>query len=433
MPSGTQSASVVIVGGGIAGLTAAALLGRAGREVVVYEKAHSLGGRATTQRKDTFQLNLGPHALYRGGRAMAILRELGISPAGGVPSASGGYAVAGGMKHALPGGLVSLLTTGLLRLPAKLELARLMARLPLVRTDALAATTVNDWIAQEIRYPEVRALLAALFRLSTYANAPDEMSAGAALAQLQLALRSNVLYLHGGWQTLVIALRAKAESAGARLVTQDHVQAIELAHDRVRICLPDREQSAAAVIVAVDPTTAAGLLPGASKLAAYARATRPIQAACLDVGLRALPQPRSTFALGVDRPLYLSVHSAVAQLAPAGQSLIHLAKYLPVGSSSENGAERELEQLLDLIQPGWRSLVVTRRFLPHLVVSNALVTAAGGGLPGRIAVDGAGIPGVLLAGDWVGNEGMLADASFASAQRAAQLALQTAVQGAAAA
>src|SRR6185436_3998372 len=64
-----------------------------------------------------------------------------------------------------------------------------------------------------------------------------------------------------------------------------------------------------------------------------------------------------------------------------------------------------------------------RRFLPSLVVSNALVTAEDGGLAGRPPVEVPGVRGLCLAGDWVGPEGMLADASLASAEAAAQALL----------
>ncbi|MEJ7719336.1 MAG: FAD/NAD(P)-binding protein [Ilumatobacteraceae bacterium] len=57
----------IVVGGGLAGLTAAATLARDGRSVVVIEGASQLGGRARTRHHDGFDLNLGPHALYIGG------------------------------------------------------------------------------------------------------------------------------------------------------------------------------------------------------------------------------------------------------------------------------------------------------------------------------------------------------------------------------
>jgi len=57
-------------------------------------------------------------------------------------------------------------------------------------------------------------------------------------------------------------------------------------------------------------------------------------------------------------------------------------------------------------------------------VTHAVPMARTGGLTGRPAVDTLAMRNVYLAGDWVGSEGMLADASFASAQRAARLVVQ---------
>lgn len=48
MLSHERTPDVIIVGGGIAGLTAAAFLGRAGKHTWVIERAHTLGGRART-------------------------------------------------------------------------------------------------------------------------------------------------------------------------------------------------------------------------------------------------------------------------------------------------------------------------------------------------------------------------------------------------
>src|SRR5262245_43427139 len=103
---------VAVIGGGIAGLAAATYAARAGRRVALFEKAPGLGGRGVTHEEAGFHFNLGPHALYRGGAAAAVLRELGVRVAGRSPAPSGNYAVAGGVKHALPAGFFSLLTTG---------------------------------------------------------------------------------------------------------------------------------------------------------------------------------------------------------------------------------------------------------------------------------------------------------------------------------
>jgi glycine/D-amino acid oxidase-like deaminating enzyme len=64
-----RAEDTIVIGGGIAGLAAAAYLGRAGRRVLVLEKAAALGGRAVTQDHDGFRFNLGTHAFLRWGGA----------------------------------------------------------------------------------------------------------------------------------------------------------------------------------------------------------------------------------------------------------------------------------------------------------------------------------------------------------------------------
>jgi hypothetical protein len=97
-------------------------------------------------------------------------------------------------------------------------------------------------------------------------------------------------------------------------------------------------------------------------------------------------------------------------------------KYLPTGGGARSDAARdeaELEALLDLLQPGWRDVVVERRWLPAMIATNAIVTARDGGLAGRPPVRVPDAPDLFVVGDWVGSEGMLLDASLASAERAA--------------
>jgi len=425
MPTASAT-DLVVIGGGLAGLTAATLAARHGRRVRLVERAGDVGGRAITQLKDGFAFNVGPHALYRGDAGMRVLRELGITPRGATPASSGGYAVRAGVKHSFPTGFVSLVSTGLLSLPGKLEVARLLSRIHALDPAPWQGATVNEWLAATARRDDVQQLLGALVRLTTYANAPDLQSGGAALEQVQGALRDNVLYLDGGWQQLVDALRAAASQAGVTVEGGTRAAAVELdaatgAVRGVRLA-NDHVVACTGAILAVPPADAAALLAGDARrtLDAWAARATPLHAACLDLALSSLPEPRSTFGLGIDAPLYFSVHSAVAKLAPGSGALVHVAKYLdPTAPEDAARDQADLEAFTDLLQPGWRARVVHRRFLPHMVVTHGLVTAAQGGKAGRPgpAVDGA--PGLYVAGDWLGSEGMLADASFASAQRAA--------------
>ncbi len=429
MEERTIMADVAVVGGGLGGLAAATYAARGGRSVVLCEKASALGGRAATTAVGDFRFNLGPHALYAGGHGSAVLRELGVAFRGGKPSASGGFAVARGAKHALPGGFLSLLTTGLFGLPAKLETARLLAGFGRIDARPLGRVPMSEWSDANVRHPDVRQLVAALVRVATYSHDPERLSAGAAIAQVQPALSSGVLYLDGGWQTLVDGLRAAAEAAGVHIVTSGRAATVERDGSAWRVRLADGMAiGASAAVVAAGPDAAGALLGGAEQMTVrrWAEAAIPVKAACLDLALSRLPQARATFALGIDRPLYLSVHSAFAALGPQGNAVIHVAKYLGRAESDPKADERELEALMDLVQPGWRAVVLQRRFLPDMLVAHALPAAVSGGCEGR---PGPAVPGaddLYVVGDWVGPDGLLADATLSSAKRAATLILQRA-------
>ncbi|GAB4573382.1 MAG: hypothetical protein Kow0077_15620 [Anaerolineae bacterium] len=69
---------VIVVGGGMAGLTAAAFLARAGRSVLLLEKNEKCGGLVSTFAKDRFLFEGGVRALINAGIILPMLRDLGI-------------------------------------------------------------------------------------------------------------------------------------------------------------------------------------------------------------------------------------------------------------------------------------------------------------------------------------------------------------------
>ncbi len=431
-----QASDVLVIGGGLAGLSAAAHAARAGASVTLLEKAKDLGGRASTQDRDGFLLNQGAHALYKGGVGRTILSALGVDTPGGIPSTAGGFALAGGTKHTFPGGFLSLLSTGLLSWSGKIDLAKVLATLPRMDTTPYDRLSVTEAAARLSRNSEVQQLLRALVRLSTYGNDPDRQSAGDALAQLKLALDQNVIYIDGGWQTLVTQLREAAVAAGATVVSGCRVERVDVNDVGIEAHAGADVFHARSVILATGPREAADATTGVlnETLRAWADDAVPSLAACLDIGLESVPEPRSNFALGIDQPIYLSVHSAVAQLAREGHGLIQCMKYLgPTESADPTKDEQEMEAALDLVQPGWRGQEIQRRFLPKMVVVHGLPMADRGGVAGRPGPAVPGTEGVFVAGDWVGSEGMLADTSLASGRRAGELAASRRARVAAAA
>ena len=406
---------VVVIGGGLSGLLSAALLSRRGVPVVVVERASAPGGRAATRERHGFSFNLGPHALYRRGILKRTLNDLGVEVTGGIPTGSGGYAIAGGRVHTLPIGLSSLITTGAIGLAGKVEFARLYAKLPAVKSYRLQRTTLASWLDANFHDTAARQLLEMTVRVTTFTNDPQHQSAGAAIEQLQLGLQGSVLYVDGGWQTIVDGVRRVAIGAGARIVTGASATALERCDARTvdAVRLADGSVLRASAVILTGTPSDVEPLAGLSGL--VAGLPPPVRVATLDVALRSLPKPRHTVAFGVDMPLYFSVHSALARLAPDGGAVIHATKYLRPDETADRETERELEALMTLMQPGWRDRLEFKQFLPNLIVTHAEATAEIGGVGGRPSVRLAAFDNVAIAGDWVGPRGQLSDACAASA------------------
>jgi protoporphyrinogen/coproporphyrinogen III oxidase len=70
---------IIVVGAGLAGLSAAYRLSKAGFEVMVLEKCNRPGGRVKTVHRDNFIIDVGPDAMTEGYRNwQALAKELGL-------------------------------------------------------------------------------------------------------------------------------------------------------------------------------------------------------------------------------------------------------------------------------------------------------------------------------------------------------------------
>ena len=414
-----DDSDVIIIGGGLAGLTTAALLARSGKTVTLFEhSSREIGGRARTAEIDGFYFNQGPHAIYLTDATDTILKEIGITYTGGIPAGKG-YLISGGKKREIAGDYSSWLTgksdqgSQFFISPTNIDFSQ------------LENVTEQEWLDKNIHDIHDAEIIKTIIRLNTYANDPDIQSIGPVLHQIYVASQAGgVMYLDGGWQTLVDGLLTVAKNANARIVMGKKAIRVKRTDSSGWQVLLDNktEVSAKVVVIAAGPKEAYSLFDDNERpdvLFKAAKETKPIRLVCLDVALNSLPDKDTLFALGVDRPLYFSVHSAYAKLAPKGGALVHVAKYL--GTSIEpkpREDQPELEEFLDLLQPGWRQVLVKKRPLPNMVVSNALVTAAEGGLGGR--PDTKIADNLYIVGDWVGKEGIVSNASVASAKRASQ-------------
>jgi phytoene dehydrogenase-like protein len=412
-----QKWDVAIIGGGLAGLTAAIFLAKAGKKVLVLEKAKNLGGRAITEEKSGCFFNLGPHALYKKGMGMKILNELGVFPEGGTPDI-GGKLIYQGKVYSLPVSPFSLIQTKLLSWREKKEFIKLMVNLPKKDPDSLHSLSLWDWSHENIHSEKVRQLLYMFIRLATYANNPKQMSAGAAIRQLKLS-SGGALYVNGGWQTIIEQLKEKAIAAGAFIREEQIALEISGTTPDMNLYLVDGIKiETRFVLSTTGPSDTYKMLRNAEQtsLARIKETSIPVKAACMDIALNSLPKPKNAFALGLDQPIYYSNHSKAAKLSRDPEhAVVHLLKYLsPEDDLEMERHKRDLEETMNLLHPGWQNHVISSRFLPHMTVFHRLP------LPNEaLQTEITDIPGLFVAGDWITSQGLLADASLSSAKEAA--------------
>lgn len=395
-----QHFDAVVAGAGLAGLMAANRLIDEGMSVLVLEKNSEPGGRARTKESGAL-LNQGAHAVYRKGALAQAMQNLGLPVEGGVVSGSGAHFMKDGQLRVLPASAGQLLLSGALpkrSIPNMLRIyASVLAQTPQKKE------SFGEWLKRLGANDAVLRFLLMLTRLSTYSASPELMNAAAIQRQFKKSL-GGVIYPHGGWQTMVDGLTTRFVGRGGVMRTGEGLASFTN-KAMVHIASEKAEYTANVLILALEPSRIRAMRP--DLLAHFSEV--PVRAACLDLVLENLPEPKTTFALDLDRPWYFSVHSRYAELQGI---VVHNLRYL---KSGEEAARKDMEAWAESVQPGILTSVRFARFLPSM-------KAAESDADHRLASPRL-TEGVYACGDWVG-EDMLADAAASSGVHAAELAVE---------
>jgi phytoene dehydrogenase-like protein len=371
---------ITVVGGGLAGLTAAIACAEGGAQVQLLETHRRLGGRARTA-EGPYKANLGPHALYCDGPQWAWLAERALIPPYARPRLVGArFRLRGTVQRTLPVHLIG----GALRLRGR---------------SAPADADFRSWATEHIG-EEAAQMLSSAAGVYSFHHDPGSLAAAFVWqrsVRVLLTLPLGARYPRGGWSSLVDWLEARARGLGVTIETGEPVDA-----------LPDPP-----VIVATELDQARCLLGDPSLH------WRGGSAVCLDLGLqhrRGDPYVVSD----LDEAGWVERFTACdSSLAPPGEELVQAQMPLRPGEDADAAAAR-LERLLDASLPDWRERETWRR--------RQLMDGRTGALdpPGttwrdRPAVDRGG--GVFVAGDMVAAPGLLSEVAWASAITASRGAL----------
>ena len=370
-------ARVIIVGAGIAGLSAAIHASSYGHHVVLLEKSSRIGGRGTSQNVDGFSLHYGPHLLDKKGPFYQLCHKLSRTKISLKPLRLDKIEAAG---H------------GLIRPTGNIK---------------QAAENLRALRNQEATNPYFQAISF----LTNWGGRDNE--------KRRKSLRKGKLCISNeGWIGLVGRLGAALDEIGVLIETNCEVANI----NKNKVCLTDgREVECDAVILACGVNMAKQLLETVDEDLAKQEfaAISKITASFIEAGITS--KPMSGKHAIVDSNKKMAVFDNIAIQPRLGASGSHISA-IAVGGL--NGADKvyqsakqrsaKLADFLDNYISGWQDNIVTDLRQSSIIVSYQ------GSVDGSIFAKN----NILLAGQWVSSDYVLSDAAADTGKSAAKAVTQ---------
>jgi squalene-associated FAD-dependent desaturase len=412
--------SVIVIGGGLAGITAAIGLREAGLDVTLLEARPRLGGAATSYQRDGMTVDNGQHVFLRCCTSyQELIARLGmtgsvtvqerfdvtvLSPAGSARLRRSNLPAPLHLTRSLAG-------YGLLPLADRLRAGRAALGFRFASPDdaRLDSVRLGDWLARHGQREQARRLLWDLFIVSALNIAGDDASMQLATTVIKTALLGANDAADIGMAAVPLGrLHADATASlldelGARIRLSSGAEVVEpVAGGGFRVGLTRGRESLAAdgVVIAVPAARAGALaasagLPGTATSAWSRLGASPIMNVHVLYDRKVMQLP---FAAAVDSP----VQWVFDKTSQAG---LTQGQYLAVSlSAADDLAEQPVSALREMFVPALEQLLpaaagadITDFFVTREPRATFWQGPGSGALRPGTATS---VPGVVLAGSW---------------------------------
>ncbi|ARU61600.1 phytoene dehydrogenase [Tumebacillus avium] len=412
----------VVVGGGLAGLSVAARLAKAGQDVTLLEKAPKLGGRAVTIPLKGFDFNFGAHAIYS--RDSSYIRklqkelQLNIGWVDFDPKKAR-YDLGHEMTE-MPATLEGLYKTKVL--PKGATKARFA--IEVVKTVCLLergeeGVSIGEWLKRSGKHQQVQDLMLTLASSNFFTQEPERIPSTVFFNYYQRLFRTSkaVSYIAGGWGSLVSELERVIVENGSKVMTKAKIERVLFDQGRVvGVETPDGVIEGDEFVFAVPPKELGKIFaetPLEHSIAPYLL-HKPNNVLVYDIGLTQRIDTPYTYIYDKNARVFMTDISAYTPCTPEGGQLIQAVAYLKseeVGDREHAAMRKEaIERLFDKHLPGWRDQLAAKRYTERAAAQEIKVEDDQQLMPVQFHA----CSNAYFAGDWVQGVGQLSELSFSS-------------------
>ncbi|SFJ09915.1 phytoene desaturase family protein [Thermoflavimicrobium dichotomicum] len=422
-----MSEQIVVVGGGLAGLSAAARLAHNGYRVTLLEKSPKLGGRAITIPMKGFNFNFGAHAIYA--RDISVLskleKEINLKVDWKNFSPSKAFYDLGSFTTPMPTTLEGIYKTKILDRSNKIRFGIEVMKTLVNIERGEEGVLIGDYLEKE---PEqVRDMFLTLASSNFFTNEPEKIPSPLFFQYYKrffgtMAMGSHrkraVSYIGGGWQSIVEGFAKIIEQNGGTIIPKEKVTKVIMNGDQVTaIQGKETTYEADQFIFCIPPKECYNLFsetPYQHLFEEYSKYS-PTVVVVYDIGLSERIRSPFTYVYQKGERVFITDISYYdPTCVPEGGQLLQAIAYLNDEEIANNKADEKvatIEAVYDKHYPGWRDRLVAKRVSKKAVVQEIKCINDQRLMPTKFY----SLSNAYFAGDWCQGEGQLSELSFSSA------------------
>lgn len=427
-----EQRQVVIIGAGLAGLTAGSLLAKRGYRVLLIEESAFPGGRARVMEKDGFILEYGIHSYRYAEKSSAhkVMTELGLNPEW-IKEDHRSFLIKGKDLYPIPGGQERLGEDAkrYFHQPEIGKVKEAMEKLVAEKPEKWFRKSLADFLGDLLKDEKVL-LLIRLIGLQIMEPDPKKASAGELIIHLRRAFEAGVgsAQLKGSSRIFIDQMVSTILNSGGEIKFGCRALALEMEKGLVKSVDTSEGEFKPEVLVYAGPLAYFLRLAGPAhfpeKFVKKVKRLEPVSGVAMDFALREKVSEIPGWMIEPELGILGKFPSNLdPPLAPAGKQLGSWVIILPPDQMSDPEEVRagihQLRSQIKKIFPDFFALVEWERILALPIIDGAALTHKQS-LEDRPGIEAPGIENLFLAGDSVAAPGASGEIAVASGIKVAE-------------